>query len=135
MHLFSLCFYVFILSVRVAAFQSASLLDPISVLTKGADTGCLNRHGLNFPGKIFAAFLLSFSFDLQSTTFLMPQKCTHWVQHAKTCIVGFPYEPQSPGETLDSSVHKLTYIMCFCLLDALVIKCNSIFFFQWPFSF
>lgn len=95
MHLFSLCFYVFILSVRVAAFQSASLLDPISVLTKGVDTGRLNRHGFNFPGKIFAAFLLSFAFDLQSTTFLMPQKCIHRVQHAETRIVGFTYEPQT----------------------------------------
>lgn len=47
MHLFSLCFYVFILSVRAATFQSASLLDPISVLTKGADTGHLNRPGFN----------------------------------------------------------------------------------------
>lgn len=83
MHLFSLCFYVFILSVRAAAFQSASLLNPISVLTKGAYTGRLNRPDFNLPGKNFAASLLSFSFGLQSTTFLVPQKCIHRVQHAK----------------------------------------------------
>ncbi len=60
MHLFSLCFYVFILLVRAAAFQSASLLDPISVLTKGADTGRLNRPGFNLSRQGFSCLPVEF---------------------------------------------------------------------------
>lgn len=138
MHLFSLCFYVFILSVRAAAFQSASLLDPISVLTKGADTGRLNRPGFNPSRQGFCCLPVEFLLWLTIHYFSGDPKA---YSLAATCqdmrvLVRLLFSRVSLEQTLAMQTAKGKVQEKLCRSSVfLTIKHNGnliFFFFLWP---